>query len=101
MTCLEGRTLVGHYYPYCPQPDLTVGIASHTDPGFLTILLQDHLGGLQIKSGDVWVDVKPVPGALLINIGDLVVVKIKLNNLIFFFCQLKKWITLENRIKFH
>ena len=71
MTCLEGRGMVGHYYPYCPQPDLTVGINSHTDPGVLTVLIQDQTGGLQVKSGGAWVDVKPVPGALVINVGDL------------------------------
>lgn len=70
-TCLEGRVLVGHYYPSCPQPDLTVGINSHTDPGALTVLLQDEIGGLQIKDGDEWLDVKPVHGALVINIADV------------------------------
>ncbi|CAK7326798.1 unnamed protein product [Dovyalis caffra] len=71
MTCLEGRTMVGHYYPCCPQPDLTVGIASHTDPGVVTVLLQDDIGGLQVKYNGEWVDVKPVPGALVINVGDI------------------------------
>lgn len=71
MTCHQGRVMVGHYYPQCPQPDLTVGLASHSDPGVLTVLLQDHMGGLQVKHDGVWVDVKPVPGALVINVGDL------------------------------
>ncbi|GMN38463.1 hypothetical protein TIFTF001_007696 [Ficus carica] len=71
MTCLEGRTFVGHYYPDCPEPDRTVGLATHADPGVLTVLLQDHVGGLQVKYGEVWVDVEPVPGALVVNIGDL------------------------------
>lgn len=71
LTFTEGRLMVGHYYPYCPQPDLTVGITSHTDPGVLTILLQDHVGGLQVKHGDSWVDVKPVRGNLVINVGDI------------------------------
>ncbi|XP_059446087.1 1-aminocyclopropane-1-carboxylate oxidase homolog 4-like [Corylus avellana] len=71
MTCLEGRVMVGHYYPNCPQPDLTVGLAYHTDPGVLTVVQQDHVGGLQVKHDGVWLDVKPVPGALVINIGDL------------------------------
>ncbi|GMI79045.1 hypothetical protein like AT1G06620 [Hibiscus trionum] len=70
-TCLDARMMVGHYYPHCPQPDLTVGIASHTDPGVLTLLLQDHIGGLQIKHQGDWVDVKPVHGALVINIADI------------------------------
>ncbi|KAL3751195.1 hypothetical protein ACJRO7_012076 [Eucalyptus globulus] len=71
MTCLEKRNMAGQYYPCCPQPDLTIGIASHTDPGVITVLLQDHIGGLQVKHGDEWVDVTPIPGALIVNIGDL------------------------------
>ncbi|KAF8040197.1 hypothetical protein BT93_B2431 [Corymbia citriodora subsp. variegata] len=71
LTCLETRVMVGNYYPYCPQPDLTVGLTSHTDPGVITLLLQDQVGGLQVKHGDVWVDVTPVPGALVVNIGDI------------------------------
>ncbi|KAK9105914.1 hypothetical protein Scep_022758 [Stephania cephalantha] len=69
--CLDGRLVVGHYYPWCPEADRTVGIASHTDPGVLTVLLQDGVGGLQVKHGDGWVDVVPVPGALVINVGDI------------------------------
>jgi isopenicillin N synthase-like dioxygenase len=71
MTFSEGRLMVGHYYPPCPQPDLTIGITSHTDPGVLTVLLQDHIGGLQVKHGGKWLNVKPVRGALVINIADL------------------------------
>lgn len=71
LTFLDAKVMVAHYYPNCPQPDLTVGITSHTDPGALTILLQDQRGGLQVKCGAEWVDVKPVPGALVINIGDI------------------------------
>lgn len=75
MTFSEARTMAAHYYPYCPQPDLTVGIKSHTDPGVLTVLLQNQIGGLQVKNGEDWVDVKPVPGAIVINIGDILQVK--------------------------
>ncbi|KAL5070993.1 hypothetical protein RYX36_021880 [Vicia faba] len=67
----QGRLMVGHYYPFCPQPDLTVGLNSHADPGALTILLQDHIGGLQVRTQQGWVHVKPLDGALVINIGDL------------------------------
>ncbi|CAK8570383.1 unnamed protein product [Lathyrus sativus] len=67
----QGRVMAAHYYPFCPQPDLTVGLNSHADPGALTILLQDHIGGLQVRTEQGWVHVKPLDGALVINIGDL------------------------------
>ncbi|XP_050226974.1 1-aminocyclopropane-1-carboxylate oxidase homolog 3-like [Mercurialis annua] len=70
LTFSEARVMLGHCYPYCPEPYLTVGITPHTDPGVVTVLLQDEIGGLQVKHGDEWVDVKHVNGGLIINVGD-------------------------------
>jgi isopenicillin N synthase-like dioxygenase len=45
----------------------------HTDFSGFTILRQDAApGGLQVKLGESWVDVPPVPGTLVINAGDLI-----------------------------
>jgi len=43
----------------------------HTDPGVLTLLLQDNTGGLQAQSlsGD-WIDVPPTSGTVVVNLGD-------------------------------
>ncbi|PWA67117.1 Non-heme dioxygenase N-terminal domain-containing protein [Artemisia annua] len=66
LTCLEGRVSVSHYYPQCPQPELTLGITPHTDPGVLTVLVQNKVGGLlQVKYGEDWAAVEAVPGAIL------------------------------------
>ncbi|KAI3693045.1 hypothetical protein L6452_32873 [Arctium lappa] len=44
----EGLSMLGIYYPPCPQPELTIGSQKHTDSTLFTILLQDHIGGLQL-----------------------------------------------------
>ncbi|XP_034209808.1 1-aminocyclopropane-1-carboxylate oxidase homolog 1-like isoform X2 [Prunus dulcis] len=69
--CSLGLVHVGHYYPSCPQPELTLGTSKHADNDFITVLLQDHIGGLQVLNQNKWIDVPPVPGALVVNIGDL------------------------------
>ncbi|AET01273.1 2OG-Fe(II) oxygenase family oxidoreductase, putative [Medicago truncatula] len=71
MGCAEGLIALCHYYPSYPEPELTVGTTKHSDNDFLTMLLQDHIGGLQVLYEDKWIDITPVPGALLVNVGDL------------------------------
>ncbi|XWS08809.1 hypothetical protein CRYUN_Cryun40dG0032500 [Craigia yunnanensis] len=69
--CAKGCSMVSHYYPACPQPELTLGVRKHADPGLLTVLLQNEISGLQVLHGGQWFDVHPIRGALVVNIGDL------------------------------
>ncbi len=49
-----------------------VSTPSHTDSGVVTLLNQDETGGLQVHCRDGrWIDAAPIPGTLLLNVGDL------------------------------
>jgi isopenicillin N synthase-like dioxygenase len=56
-------------------PDPLAGqqrMGAHTDYGIVTVLWADPVPGLQIVGPDgAWHDVVPAPGALLVNLGDL------------------------------
>ncbi|KAK8914261.1 Leucoanthocyanidin dioxygenase [Platanthera zijinensis] len=62
-----------NYYPKCPQPNLTLGLSSHSDPGGITVLLPDsRVPGLQVMHGGAWVTVQPHADAFIVNVGDQV-----------------------------
>ena len=66
---------VNHYRTAPGDPDPApgqVGMGEHTDYGIVTVLYADPVPGLQIIGPDGrWHDVMPSPGALLVNLGDL------------------------------
>ena len=71
-----------NYYPaFDPVPqDERAGVNDlgdmalhhHTDPGGITLLLQDDHGGLQAHSKQLgWIDIPPRPGTIVVNVGDV------------------------------
>ncbi|ESW34811.1 hypothetical protein PHAVU_001G183300 [Phaseolus vulgaris] len=64
------QMMVANFYPPCPEPELTLGMPPHSDYGFLTLLLQDEVEGLQVQYQDKWVTVQPIPNAFVVNVGD-------------------------------
>lgn len=60
------------HYPPCPQPEVVVGLTPHSDATGITILHQvNGVEGLEIKKGGVWVPVTFLPGAFVVNVGDI------------------------------
>ncbi|CAH2072920.1 unnamed protein product, partial [Thlaspi arvense] len=78
----NNQTLMGtmrmnfNYYPECPEPSLAVGTGRHSDINTLTLLLQEDgvsssLCARATEGGDKWIHVPPIPGAIVVNIGDV------------------------------
>ncbi|KAJ1261968.1 hypothetical protein BS78_09G070000 [Paspalum vaginatum] len=60
-------------YHRCPEPERTIGLAAHTDSGFITLIVQNLVPGLQLlrRGPDRWVMVPALPGAFVVLLGDL------------------------------
>ncbi|KAI3691734.1 hypothetical protein L6452_31536 [Arctium lappa] len=69
--CTQGIRM--NYYPPCPEADKVLGLAPHSDASGLTLLVQvNEVQGLQIKKNSKWVPIKPIPGSIIVNIGDII-----------------------------
>lgn len=66
-----------NHYPAAPDGGAAdpssrpLGVGEHTDAGALTILLQDDQPGLEVQRDGRWFLVEPLPGALVVNLGDI------------------------------
>ena len=66
-----------HYPPQEAQDggeisEARIGAGAHSDYGCLALLAQDDKGGLQVRNAaGRWIDAKPVPGAFVVNVGDM------------------------------
>lgn len=62
------------HYPPPREEDVRQGswsVGEHTDYGLLTLLAQDDIGGLQVKTPRGWINAPPLAGSLVCNIGDM------------------------------
>lgn len=59
-------------YPGAPaDDDERQGVGLHHDSGLLTFIMQDDRGGLQVMHDGELVDAPPMPGAYLLNLGEM------------------------------
>ncbi|MDT0438109.1 2-oxoglutarate and iron-dependent oxygenase domain-containing protein [Streptomyces sp. NPDC005840] len=59
-------------YPGSAGDGADQGVGAHKDYGFLTLLLQDRVGGLQVQREDGrFHEVPPLEGAFVVNLGEL------------------------------
>lgn len=58
-------------YPGLDVAEDDQGVGPHKDGGLLTLLQQDVQAGLQVETANGWIDAPPLPGTLVINIGEL------------------------------
>ena len=60
------------HYPPQPAEEGLFGSAPHTDYGFITLLAQDDVGGLEVRNmaGD-WIAAPPIPNTFVMNVGDI------------------------------
>jgi isopenicillin N synthase-like dioxygenase len=60
------------HYPTQRGEEGLFGSAPHTDYGFITLLAQDDVGGLEVKNkAGEWVPAPPVPDSFVMNVGDI------------------------------
>ncbi|EHU1604571.1 isopenicillin N synthase family oxygenase, partial [Acinetobacter baumannii] len=62
---------------YPPQSEEIInnqlGCGAHTDWGLLTLLLQDEVGGLEVRNSEgEWIRAPHIPDTFIVNLGDLV-----------------------------
>ncbi|CAL1374103.1 unnamed protein product [Linum trigynum] len=62
-----------NYIPSCKQASKVIGLRPHSDVDGLTLLTQvNEVQGLQIKRDGKWVPIAPIPGAFVVNVGDII-----------------------------
>jgi isopenicillin N synthase-like dioxygenase len=64
-------TVLFRAFHYPPGDTDSWGVGEHTDYGLITLLAQDHHGGLQVMSDGEWLDVPADPDVFVVNLGDM------------------------------
>ncbi|KAK9265376.1 hypothetical protein L1049_003526 [Liquidambar formosana] len=64
--------IVNYSPPEAVEEKEVEGLGMHTDMSCITIVYQDEIGGLQMRSKEgEWMDIRPFESYLVVNIGDM------------------------------
>ncbi|KAK6947793.1 Non-hem dioxygenase N-terminal domain, partial [Dillenia turbinata] len=70
--CRGYLRIVNYSPPENVKDEVVEGLGMHTDMSCITMVYQDDVGGLQMRSKDgKWIDICPCENSLVVNIGDL------------------------------
>ncbi|CAN0902316.1 Gibberellin 20-oxidase-like protein [Linum grandiflorum] len=68
----HGYLRIINYSPPNQHQEEVEGLGMHTDMSCVTIVCQDEIGGLQVRTKEgKWMDIEPRPDSLVVNIGDM------------------------------
>jgi isopenicillin N synthase-like dioxygenase len=70
-TITADPTVLFRAFHYPPGDVDSWGVGEHTDYGLITLLAQDHHGGLQVRTDGEWIDVPADPSVFVVNLGDM------------------------------
>lgn len=60
------------HYPVSPEAVPRPGVAPHVDFSWITLVIQDETGGLEMRTpAGEWIEVPARPGAVVVNIGEV------------------------------
>ncbi|XP_065859557.1 gibberellin 20-oxidase-like protein [Euphorbia lathyris] len=64
--------IINYTPPKSTEEEEVEGLGMHTDMSCVTLVCQDEIGGLQVKSKEgKWMDINPCEKTLVVNIGDM------------------------------
>ena len=73
-----------NFYPPCVEPERVIGLNQHADISGITLLLEcGDMTRSQVLKDENWVNVEPVNGAIVINLGHIMEVNTTSYMLIF------------------
>ncbi|CAI0470807.1 unnamed protein product [Linum tenue] len=63
--------LMAHQY-FAATEGQTNGLTPHEDSNSITLVFQDDAGGLEVFRNGEWIPATPEPGAIVVNVGDII-----------------------------